>query len=273
MQTLSPGDLDWFTTFPHRVSPIADEWLPGLLLRCDEANGWGSGTTFRYLREHTQLERLASGPQLIVMPATLLERLAQLLLIPEKSLLPTTYHAELARLYDSPHPHGRHFSPQYTFHVCPACVAHTRLLTRTLVWPSLHYCPLHQIELRNRCQCGAVLWLFSGKTAPFTCVACGLDWGALPHRQIPRTRVQRERQLRSFYEYFLASGTPRGMEYATEILRQQQKDKSGLSWREHPKVIPYRKKFSLGYVVERLVSAGVSVQDIRPYWLESDSGK
>lgn len=272
MQLLSLDDPAWFATFPHRVSPIADEWLPGLLLRCDEANDWGSGTTFRYLREQVQLERLGSGPQLVVMPATLLEHLAQLLLIPEKSLLATTYHAELARLYDSPHPHGRLFSPQYTFHVCPACVAHTRLLTRTLVWPSLHYCPLHQIELRNRCQCGAVLWLFSGKTAPFTCVACGLDWGDLPHRQIPQTRVRQECQLRSFYAYFLTSGTPRGMEYATEILRQQQKDKSGLSWREHPKVIPYRKKFSLGYVVKHLVSVGVSVQDIRPYyWQESST--
>lgn len=58
------------------------------------------------------------------------------------------------------------------------------------------------------------------------------------------------------------------MEYATELLRQQQKEKSMLSWREHPKVIPYRKKFSLGYVVEHLVSADVSVHDIRPYWQE-----
>jgi hypothetical protein len=56
------------------------------------------------------------------------------------------------------------------------------------------------------------------------------------------------------------------MEYAAEILRQQQKNKSMLSWREHPEVIPYRKKFSLGYVVERLVSVGLSVRDILPYW-------
>jgi hypothetical protein len=125
MQTLPLGDPAWFTTFPHRVSPIADEWLPGLLLRCDEANDWNSGTTFRYLREQAQLERLGSGPQLIVMPATLLEQLVQRLLIPKKSLLATTYHAELARLYGSPHPHGRLFSPQCAFHVCPACVAHT----------------------------------------------------------------------------------------------------------------------------------------------------
>jgi len=266
MQTLPLADPQWFTTFPHRVSPIADEWLPGLLLRCDEANDWSSGTTYRTLREQTQLERLGSGPQFMVMPALLLEPLAQLLLLPEPSLLATTYHAELARLYDTPHPYGRLLSPQDTFHVCPACVAHVRLLTRTLVWPSLRSCPLHQIELRNTCQCGAKLRLFSGKTAPFTCVACGRDWGNLPHCQISRTRARQERQLGDLYEYFLTSGTPRHLAYATEILRQQQKEKSGLSWRQHPKVIPYRKNFSLGYLVERLVAVGISLHDIRSYW-------
>ncbi len=57
MQRLSPGNPEWFSTLPQRVSPLADEWLPGLLLRCDEANEWSSGTTFRYLRANTQLER------------------------------------------------------------------------------------------------------------------------------------------------------------------------------------------------------------------------
>ena len=264
MEALALHDPAWQNTFPHRIEPLSDEWFPGLLLRCDEANHWSSGTTFHYLRQQSKLERFGPRPQLIVVPASLLATLAQVLLIPEQFLLATTYHAELARLYGSPHPHGRLVSPQFTFHLCPACVAHTRLLTRTLMWPHLRYCPLHHIELRNRCQCGAVLWPFSRKAVPFTCFACGLDWGSLPHCQVPRTRAKRERQLGGFYEYFLAEGTPRRMEYAAEILRQQQKDKSMLSWREHPKVIPYRKKFSLGYLVERLVSAGLSVRDILP---------
>lgn len=266
MQTLPLGDPQWFMTFPHRVSPIADEWLPGLLLRCDEANDWSSGTTYRTLREQAPLESLSSGPQLMVMPEALLEPLAQLLLIPEPFLLATTYHAELTRLYDTAYPYGSLLSPQYLCQVCPACVAHTRLLTRTLVWPSLRSCPLHQIELRTTCQCGRRLMLFSGQTAPFTCAACGRDWGDLPHRQIDRPQARQDRRLGDLYEYFLTTAMPRHLTYATEILRQQQKETSGLSWRQHPKVIPYRKNFSLGYLVERLVAVGLSRRDIHFHW-------
>src|SRR5229473_614941 len=176
MQGLSQVNPVWMRTFPHRVAPMNDEWFPGVLLRCDEANGWSSGTTFRYLRQHAKLERFGPKPRLMIVPAAILEALAQFLLIPEERLFATTYHAELARLYGTHHPHGRLLSTQFTFHLCPACVAHTRLLKRTLMWPHLHFCPLHRMELRNTCQCGVALWPFSGKGSPFTCFACGLDW-------------------------------------------------------------------------------------------------
>ena len=266
MQGLSQVNPVWMRTFPHRVAPLNDEWFPGVLLRCDEVNSWSSGTTFRYLRLHAQQERFGPKPQLMIVPAAILEALAQFLLIPEERLFATTYHSELARLYGTHHPHGRLLSTQFTFHLCPACVAHTRLLKRTLMWPHLQFCPLHHIELRNTCQCGVALWPFSGKALPFTCFACGLDWGSLPQRQIPRTRLGRELQLGLFYDYFLVEGTPRRMEYAAETLRRHEKEESMLSWNEHPDVIPYRKKFSLGYLVGRLVQAGVSPRDILPYW-------
>src|SRR6266852_197737 len=205
-------------TFPHRVAPMNDEWFPGVLLRCDEANGWSSGTTFRYLRQHAKLERFGPKPRLMIVPAAILEALAQFLLIPEERLFATTYHAELARLYGTHHPHGRLLSTQFTFHLCPACVAHTRLLKRTLMWPHLQFCPLHRMELRNTCQCGVALWPFSGKGSPFTCFACGLDWGSLPQRHIPRRSLGRERQLGLFYDYFLVEGTPKRMEYAAGSL-------------------------------------------------------
>ena len=78
---------------------------------------WSSGTTFRYLRQQAKLERFGSRPQLIVVPASLLATLARILLIPERFLLATTYHAELAHLYGSPHPHGRLLSTQFSFHL------------------------------------------------------------------------------------------------------------------------------------------------------------
>jgi hypothetical protein len=245
MESLALHDPAWLTTFLHRIEPLADEWFPGLLLRCDEANHWSSGTTFRYLRQHSQpQERFGPRPHLIVVPASILESLAHLLLIPEERLLATTYQSELVRLYGSLHPHERLLSTKFTFHLCPACVAHTRLLKRTLTWPHLQSCPLHHIELRKRCLCGVALWAFSGKALPFTCFACGLDWGSLPQRQISPDRVGREHHLSLLYEYFLVEGTPRRMERAADILRVHEKEKSMLSWNEHPDVIPYRKKIS-----------------------------
>jgi hypothetical protein len=43
MQPVLLDDPAWQTTFPHRVTPLHEEWLAGLLLRCDEVNHWASG--------------------------------------------------------------------------------------------------------------------------------------------------------------------------------------------------------------------------------------
>ena len=45
----------WQNTFPHRVMPLPDERIPGLLLRCDKVNHWGSRTTLTHL--------LSPGPE------------------------------------------------------------------------------------------------------------------------------------------------------------------------------------------------------------------
>src|SRR6266550_2069704 len=42
------SDPAWKTTFPFLVEPCADEWVVGLLLHCDEANHWGSGTALTH---------------------------------------------------------------------------------------------------------------------------------------------------------------------------------------------------------------------------------
>lgn len=49
VQLISFGEDAWASTFPRRVTPLVDEWLSGLLLRCDEMNYWLSGTTSAYL--------------------------------------------------------------------------------------------------------------------------------------------------------------------------------------------------------------------------------
>ncbi len=39
------SDTIWWYTFPCRVTPMPDEWLVELLLRCDNSNHWECGTT------------------------------------------------------------------------------------------------------------------------------------------------------------------------------------------------------------------------------------
>jgi hypothetical protein len=50
MQPVYITDPAWRTTFQHLVAPLPNEWLLGLLLRCDEVNDWNSGTTFTLFR-------------------------------------------------------------------------------------------------------------------------------------------------------------------------------------------------------------------------------
>src|SRR5437764_9019919 len=207
MQAIALGHPAWSSTIPHPVTPLPDEWLAGVLLRCDEANAWRSGTTFRYVLRSTHHPGFGPGSPLVVVPSSLLDCLAQLLQVPQQFLLATTYQAELLRLY--PHRGSYREARRLTgtqkatwvfprtatgkgkqvptntfgFHVCPACLAQHRLLGRTLVLPHLKYCPFHQIAFQTHCQCGCALLLFHQEMLPFTCYMCGLDWKYLP--QIP----------------------------------------------------------------------------------------
>jgi hypothetical protein len=109
MDKIFLNEVTWQNTFPHRVMPLQDEWLPGLLLRCDEVNHWGSRTTLTHL--------LAPGPEkfhrcwrmegpylVLIQPASFdLEYLAQRISVPTSTLLATTYHLELTRLYSGLH--------------------------------------------------------------------------------------------------------------------------------------------------------------------------
>src|SRR5258708_39617579 len=114
MMPIVLGDLAWQTTFPHRVAPLPDEWLTGLLLRCDEGSHWESGGTFRYLLHSTDHPGFGPDASLLVVPFSLLECLAQLLMIAPQLLLPRTYSAALAGHHRSDEPHPNLLlRPQY----------------------------------------------------------------------------------------------------------------------------------------------------------------
>ena len=106
------------------------------------------------------------------------------------------YHAELAHLYGSPHPHGRLLSSSSRF----ISVQHVWHLPskRTLMWPHFSLCPLHHIELRNTCQCGWHSGHFQGGRRRLPALHAG--WiGVLPQRQTPLNSPEtRTSELGSF---------------------------------------------------------------------------
>ena len=105
------------------------------------------------------------------------------------------YLAELARLYDVAHLHARLLSSSFVLHVCPACVAEERRLSRLLTLPHITHCPQHQLSLVKLCQCGAPLRLFHRQARPFTCHKCGLDWKNLPQQKMDPERMEVEQHL------------------------------------------------------------------------------
>jgi TniQ len=214
MHTVSISDACWQTTFPHLVTPFDDEWLPGLLLRCDEANHWESRTTLTYL--------LAPGPEkfhrcwrtetpnLIVIQSSALKlnALAQCLALPTNMLFATTYHMELARLYSTLRPHPRFLSESFTFHLCPACIAEARLLRRSSILPHITICQQHHIRLVQRCLCGAPLRLFHQQTLPFICSDCRRDWAEFPRIEATPTDLEREQRFLNWYAFFFSKDAP-----------------------------------------------------------------
>ena len=280
---------NWLSSFPHVVEPYPDEWFAGLLLRCDETNHRESGTTFRYLLRSTTHSGFGPGSSLIVIPESILISLAQRLLISRESLLATTYADALGRLYTPIPPHAGHLlgprrgvtippllersignrasATVVGFHICPMCIAQARLLRRTVVLPHLKYCPIHHVAFQTHCPCGSPLILFTRRQQPFACFTCGLDWARLPRIEPPAEEARLERDLWTLYEFFLLKGTKELKTAALSLIRHFVKTHQPLalkltSGRILLKLTASLDLLSLGYVVDLLVSLGISPDDI-----------
>lgn len=256
MQRVSIDDPAWLATFPHIVAPLPDEWLPGLLLRCDEVNDWRSGMTLSHIRHsprkpfiniwHEKTHQL-----FVVVPNSLnLDSLAQLLATPTSTLLHMTYFVELTRLYDSENPPSRslHLNPSFPFRVCPECLAQDRLLRRTLVLRYITVCPQHQINLVEKCDCGVQLKLFNRHARPFTCHACSLDWEDLPQYKPHHEVLVRKQKLLIWYEFFFSNCTPEMLWNALNLALPRRSDST---W----------KIVELDQLVPLLVDRGISPSD------------
>lgn len=104
MSSIGIRNARWRTTFPNLAEPQKEEWLLGLLLRCDEVNGWFSGTAATYTA------RLTTGPHTLGRPALFvvasffeLPLLAERLSVTPAEIFPTTFLLPLQR-FTLPYP-------------------------------------------------------------------------------------------------------------------------------------------------------------------------
>lgn len=227
----------------------------------------------RSVSEH----RSKGRPNWVIVPPSVLGLLAQLLAQPIGSLLAMTYQLELAGLYDTSSPHATYLCRSFPLRLCPVCIAEGRLLKRPLILPHITCCPSHQVALVGTCPCGMTLQLFPRQTLPFTCQKCRLDWEKLPRIAINPEHIVLERKLLSFYELFIANGTPEILAKALQLVRESVKRKR-TPWVRCPDgstkyVECYDgKRVSLGVLVELLVSLDITPQeiiaydDILPWW-------
>ncbi len=212
-------DPRWLATLPHVVWPLADEWLVGLLLRCDLVNGWSAGTTGRQLRR--------SPTSLFISNQTLgafatarsfnLPRLAALLAMPLGTLRQTTFEVELVRLQTPSRAGPRRMVVARPFRICPACIATQRLVARSHVLPLVYSCLEHGVWLEATCRCGAPLRPFH-RAAPFTCPVCALGWWDLPSRVADDDILALDGQLMRLFRYFLDHGTAESIVHAMQAV-------------------------------------------------------
>jgi hypothetical protein len=283
MQPVYITDPEWYTTFPHLVAPLPDEWLPGLLLRCDEVNRWESGGSARCVLRTSNIHGTIQQLNLITPLPWVLERLAQMLAIPLDAIVETTHLVELARLSSADRliveERGSIYHPLY---LCPECFILERLLRRTLILSHISTCLQHGLQLVRDCRCGAKLESFLMKAQPFTCHRCGCPWENLPRIEASSERMAFEEQFQSFYTFFFSKGTPRLISKTLELIGAcaQERGKKSLpfdalteetdhgprytspDYRENYQKFVKRKSISLGKLVYALVDLGLSTDDI-----------
>jgi TniQ len=206
MQILTLDDPEWLSTFPRLVTPLAEEWLGGLLLRCDETNLWESGATLNLLKQVSNWGTNVEAPQLMVSAQFSFEDLAKWLASSVDKLLATTYLVELRRCQEVSQPLPGDLCSTFAFRLCPKCLVDRRLLKRKHMLSGVMCCLFHRTALMSTCTCGTNLQLFQLGSRPFACLTCGKDWAELPALRIAEDQVLYQEQLLSCYELFLAKG-------------------------------------------------------------------
>lgn len=259
------SDPAWLGTLPRRVAPYQDEWLPGLLLRCDEINHWECGTTLTYLNGKTSWHTKSHW---IVPPPILLDSFTNILAVSLQILLKTTYLLELSRCYGTQYPNIAQLGSPLLFRLCPQCIGECQFLMRTTILPHIMCCPVHRLTLVERCQCGVWLKPFSSQAQPFTCSVCSLHWACLPRLPATSERVILDQKVLSCFELFFTQGTPQLLAHALQLIREKLKKEKAIHVMlldgkikhvEHYELT----KASLGYLIDLLMSLDLSPHDLK----------
>lgn len=203
METIDLSHPAWFTTFPCLVTPHPEEAFVSLLLRCDEANGWASGTTYTHVRDG--VSRHVYLPDLVVPSMLPVETLAGRLGLPTSTIAATTYLFSLMRLFEIATPLPGDLCSSFQFRLCPLCMNERHILRYHFLL-GITTCLQHRLLLLSLCTCGATLRPFASRTSPFTCSVCTQDWRELPHvPATPEVRLK-EQQILASYEWWLKYG-------------------------------------------------------------------
>ena len=193
-----------------------------LLLRCDKANHWESGTT------RTLLSRalLANGvparmnlADLLVPSQPLVVLLARWLGLPIETIAAATYLRELRRFFGSATSVAGDLRYWSVFHLCPLCIQEQRVLLRCHFLFGMSSCLHHQVSLVACCACGALLKPFQATTEPFTCSVCRKEWGTLLPVPAAPADLAKEHQILACYEWWLKHGNVASMKETLLWLR------------------------------------------------------
>lgn len=278
MSGITVDDRAWRGTFPHRVSPLQDEWLPGLLLRCDEANGWLSGTTASLIRLPYKREHLTNERYYFFAAHLDIHKLAQLLALSQSTLLKTTFRSDLRYDPQAPEAMPSILERSFAFQVCPICINEKRLISRFTALPDIKHCPIHQIVLRRYCVCGDGLRLFERERAPFTCGKCQRDWANLPSILPDPAQLKIEQEYLELYKLYLYEN-PRYFDLRLLDLFYEERNFPWLLARFHPeqwltKRMELFPPYSIPYLFRQLVGMGFSAYQIRLHVIpSSDYGR
>ncbi len=249
------------------------------MLRCDEVNTWGSGTTRAALQRIHHTKKHWQATNMICPPEELLSTLADLLAVPQTAIVATTYREELISLFGFVHLSSQRLAPSLRFRICPQCVRHYRLIQRSVVFPQLQMCFEHQLLLAATCQCGAALrWITRG-TKPFSCHVCGIDWGKLPQIPVSPELSHFQKKYFSYYMLFLTRNPAAGfIEHVLQIIGAKLREIFGeeVFWKKveeseklgklKQNTHEYKAYCSLSILVSTLMYFSISLQDILASW-------